>query len=169
MLLRRIARPLFTSWFVAEAVDAIRHPSVHATSAREGAAALRGCVGRLPRVGDALDDVLTSVTDRQLGVVVQAHGMATVAAAGALALGRAPRTAGLALALLTVPVAVAALPAGKPFTGAPDEAEAARRRKFWTSLTALGGALLAAGDLAGRPGMAWRVAAAREARARDAS
>lgn len=165
MLLRRIARPLFASWFVVEAVDGIRHPSAHATSVREGLAALRGHVRRVPALTDALDTALTSVTDRQLGLVVQAHGVATVAAAGALAAGKAPRTAGLALAVLAVPVVVASLPSGRVLTKAPDEAEAARRQKFWSSLSALGGALLAAGDLAGRPGVAWRVHAAHEARA----
>lgn len=165
MLLRRIARPLFASWFVVEALDGIRHPAAHATRAREGIAAVRGRVSRVPALTDALDSALIQVTDRQLGLVVQAHGVATVAAAGAFALGKAPRTAGLALALLTVPVAVASFPSGKLFAKAPDEVEAARRRTFWSSLSALGGALLAAGDLAGRPGVAWRVHAAREAHA----
>ena len=42
MLLRRVARPLFASWFVVEAVDQIRHPGTHATAVREGIAAVRG-------------------------------------------------------------------------------------------------------------------------------
>ena len=40
MLLRPFARPLFASWFVAEGIDALRHPAVHATAGREGLAAL---------------------------------------------------------------------------------------------------------------------------------
>jgi uncharacterized membrane protein YphA (DoxX/SURF4 family) len=161
VLLRPFARPLFASWFVAEGIDALRHPAVHATAGREGLAALHGHVGRLPGLSQALDHALTTVTDTQLGLVVRAHGAATIVAAGALATGKAPRTAGLALAVLTVPVVVASLPAGR----SGGEAEALRRRRFWSSVSALGGALLAAGDLAGRPGMAWRVQAAREARA----
>ncbi|HEY0118387.1 MAG TPA: DoxX family protein [Cellulomonas sp.] len=165
MLLRHIARPLFASWFVVEAVDGIRHPAAHATAVREGVAALRGRTRRIPALNDVLDTALTSMGDRQLGVVVQAHGAATVAAAGALALGKAPRTAALALAALTVPVVLTSLPARRTPAGTPDEGEADRRHKFWFSLTALGGALLAAGDLAGRPGMTWRIHAAREAKA----
>lgn len=165
MLLRRVARPLFASWFVVEAVDQIRHPDTYATAVREGIAAVRGHVGRIPGMGHALDTALTSVDDRGLRSAVQLHGAATLAAAGALAVGKAPRTAGLALALLSVPIAVASLPAGKMMAKAPDEHEAARRRRFWSSLSGLGGALLVAGDLAGRPGMAWRVQAAHEARA----
>lgn len=165
MLLRCVARPLFASWFVVEAVDQIRHPGPHATAVREGIAAVRGHVGGIPGVSDALDTALTSVGDRGLRSAVQLHGAVTLAAAAALAMGKAPRTAGLALALFSVPIAVASLPAGKVLAKAPDEHEAARRRKFWSSLSGLGGALLAAGDLAGRPGMAWRVQAAHEARA----
>jgi uncharacterized membrane protein YphA (DoxX/SURF4 family) len=161
VLLRRIARPLFASWFIAEGVDALRHPTVHATAAREGIAALHGYVGHLPVTSDALDHALTSVTDAQLGVIVSAHGAATVVAAGALAAGKAPRTAALALAVLAVPIVVASLPSGR----AKDAAEVDRRKRFWSSLGALGGALLAASDLAGRPGIAWRVHAAHEARA----
>lgn len=162
VLLRPIARPLFASWFVVEGVDAVRHPARHAAAAREGVDALR------ERAGEKLAglDIDSSLTDRQLAMVVRAHGAATTVAAGFLALGKAPRTAGAALAALTVPLVVADLPTGR----VRDEADAARRRRFWTSLSALGGALLAAGDLAGRPSMAYRVQAAREARAttRDA-
>jgi uncharacterized membrane protein YphA (DoxX/SURF4 family) len=161
VLLRLIARPLFASWFVAEGVDALRHPALHATAGREGLAALHGHVGRFPGLSQALDSALTSVSDRQLGLVVRAHGAATVVAAGALATGKAPRTAGLTLAVLTVPIVVASLPSRR----SGGEAEALRRRRFWSSVTALGGALLAAGDLAGRPGVAWRIQAAHEARA----
>lgn len=165
MLLRRVARPLFASWFVVEGVDAVRHPTAHAAAARDGLAALRSRTegkAALAGVERALD---LPLTDRQLALVVQAHGAATALAAGALALGKAPRTAGLALAVLTAPLVVASAPTGK----VRDEAEAARRRRFWSSLSALGGALIAAGDLAGRPGVAWRVHAAREAHAtRDA-
>jgi uncharacterized membrane protein YphA (DoxX/SURF4 family) len=161
VLLRPIARPLFASWFVAEGVDALRHPAVHTRAAREGVAALRGYVGRVPVVTEAIDRTLTSVSEQQLGLAVRAHAVATLAAAGALAAGKAPRTAGLALAVLTVPVVVASLPAARVH----DDAESARRRRFFSSVSALGGAMLAAADLEGRPSIAWRVRAAREAKA----
>ncbi|MBN9376137.1 MAG: DoxX family protein, partial [Cellulomonas sp.] len=81
MLLRPFARPLFASWFVAEGIDALRHPAVHATAGREGLAALHGHVGRLPGLSQSLDRALTTVTDTQLGLVVRAHGAATIVAA----------------------------------------------------------------------------------------
>ena len=34
MLLRRLARPLFASWFVTEGLDVVRHPAAHAADAR---------------------------------------------------------------------------------------------------------------------------------------
>jgi uncharacterized membrane protein YphA (DoxX/SURF4 family) len=162
VLLRRIARPLFASWFVVEGVDAVRHPSSHAAAARLGLESVRDRAAkheRLAGAGRALDRPLT---DRQLALAVQGHGAATVAAAGLLAIGKAPRAAGLALAVLTVPLVVANAPAGK---ASSDDAEAARRRRFWSALSGLGGALLAAADTAGQPGVAYRVHAAREARA----
>ncbi len=161
MLLRLFARPLFASWFIAEGADALRHPVAHATAGQEGLAVLHRWLRRAPVAAQAVDRVLTSVTDERLGTLARAHGAATLVAAGALAAGKAPRTAGAALAALTVPVVVASLPSGR----VRNEVEAARRRRFWTAVSALGGALLVAADLAGRPGMAWRVHAAHEARA----
>jgi len=162
VLLRRIARPLFTSWFVAEGVDALRHPSAHVAAAREGLVALHDDVRKVPALAGALDRALTSLSDRQLGIVVRVHGAAMLVAAGSLALGKAPRAAGTALAVLTAPIVITSLPAGKV---RGNDAEAARRRTLWSSASALGGALIAAGDLAGRPGVVWRVQAAREAKA----
>lgn len=160
MLLRRIARPLFASWFVAEGVDAVRHPVRHAAAARSGLDELRDLASGRAALAGVARSLDLPLTQRQLTLVVQAHGAATALAAGALALGKAPRTAGVALAVLTVPLVVANAPTGR----VRDLDDAARRRRFWSSLSALGGALLAAADTAGRPGVAYRVRAAREAR-----
>ncbi len=161
MLLRRIARPLFASWFVAEGLDAVRHRSAHAAGARAGLAAVRTRTSRIDRLAPMDRALDIDLTDRQLALAVQVHGALTVAAAVLLAVGKAPRTAGLALAALTVPVVVANAPS--PHT--VGEVEAARRRRFWAALSALGGALLAAADTAGRPGVGYRLHAARQARA----
>ena len=45
MLLRRLARPLFASWFVTEGLDVVRHPAAHAADARGALTTLRA---RLP-------------------------------------------------------------------------------------------------------------------------
>lgn len=161
MLLRRIARPLFASWFVAEGLDSVRHRSAHAAGARAGLAAVRARTSRIDRLAPVDRALDLELTDRQLALAVQVHGALTVAAAGLLAVGRMPRTAGLALAALTVPVVVANAPSPR----IAGEVETARRRRFWAALSALGGALLAAADTAGRPGVSYRLHAARVARA----
>ena len=78
-----------------------------------------------------------------------------------LAAGRAPRTAACALAALTVPVVLVNQPLGR--RGRPDGT--ATRERFLRALSMLGGALLAAIDREGRPGLAWRVEHAKVDRA----
>jgi uncharacterized membrane protein YphA (DoxX/SURF4 family) len=174
MLLRRIARPLFASWFLTEGIDAVRHPAPHVEVARDAlgrATALvpDGSLGPLERY--------RRPSERDLTLLVRAHGAATAVAALLLATGRAPRTAALALAGLTLPLAAADAPEGhRPHLPHPRRTQTAqdaadkaekheRRRRFVRSLALTGGALIAAADTAGRPGIAWRVEHARATRA----
>ena len=189
MLLRRIARPMFASWFLVEGLDAVRHPATHAVSVRDGVTTLRARVSRCARLTGAerllderhgvdVDAVLDrafghELSERQLTTAVRLHGAATLVAAGMLALGRAPRTSALALAALTAPVALVNAPAVRGATLRSDDeptARAARRRRFWAAVSATGGALLAGADYEGRPGLGWRWKNAWETRAavRDA-
>ena len=159
MLLRRIARPLFASWFVSEGYDAARRPEVHAERARAG---LERVVRLVPRgaLGGALDRYRHPTT-AQLVTLVRAHGAATAAAGVLLAAGKAPRTAALALAALTAPLILANLPLREH--PAPDkEARRDRKDRLVRAVAFTGGALLAGADYEGRPGVAWRVAKARE-------
>ncbi|MFC4615375.1 DoxX family protein [Cellulomonas algicola] len=156
MLLRRIARPLFATWFVVEGLDVVRHPAVHAAHAR---AALDTVDARVPaavRGAGATRGVLgLELTERQLRSAVQAHGAALAVAGGLLAIGKAPRTAALALAALTAPLVVVNLP-DKGLDRDP-VVKAERRTRLVRAVSALGGALLAAADYEGRPGLSWRV------------
>ena len=111
MLLRRVARPLFASWFVAEGLDVVRHPSSHAAEAH---GALTTLLDRLPaqvRQGPAGEVIGYELSDRQLTTVVQVHGAALAAAGLLLSINKAPRTAALALAVLTAPLILVNLPA----------------------------------------------------------
>ena len=180
MLLRRVARPMFASWFLVEGLDAVRHPATHAATARDGLSTLRARLGAyatvsgvrrtLERSSDVdLDEVLDralgrDLSARQLTTAVRLHGAAMLVAGGMLALGRVPRTSALALAVLTAPVALVNAPAGRRAAPAGQAAPAgeqaaartARNRRFWTALSATGGALLAGADYEGRPGLGWR-------------
>ena len=152
MLVRRVARPLLSSWFVSTGLDALRHPSHHVASARPAADAVTRAAGlRRP------------LTDRELTWAVRAHGGATVLAAASLAVGRAPRTSGLALAALTAPLVAV----HQPLAGRQLDPE--RVAPFVQSLGALGAALLAGADTAGSPSFGWRVRQARGKVAAQAS
>lgn len=188
MLVRRIARPLFATWFVTEGLDAVRRPDPHVARTEAAWRSLGSTVPEPPG-------------DGRLRLLVQVHGVLMVVAALMLALGRAPRAAALALAALSVPLAVVNQPFGRQgrvVATASDAAQAggsggdrsrfgrpigatggvsaasvraggadrsAVRERFVRNLAMVGGALIAGLDHEGRPGLAWRVDHARQDRA----
>ncbi|PFG32584.1 DoxX family membrane protein [Sanguibacter antarcticus] len=149
MLLRPIARPLLATWFIHDGLDAALHPGRHLESARGPADQVSALVGGAPHL-----------TDSQVKTAVRVHGGLTVVAGAALAVGRAPRSAALFLALLTVPLAIA----DQPFTSGT-VARSVRTEQFVRRLGAVGAALLAGVDYEGRPGITWRVEHSKAARA----
>ncbi|WP_421732918.1 DoxX family protein [Cellulomonas sp.] len=160
MLLRRLARPLFASWFVTEGLDVVRHPAAHAADARGALATLRSRLPDTVRQGPAGEAIGRELSDRQLTSIVQVHGVALAGAGVLLALGKAPRTAALALAALTAPLVLLNLPA-KRVKGEDPRLRRERRDKLVRALAFTGGALIAGVDLEGRPGISWRVQKAR--------
>ena len=162
MLLRRVARPLFASWFVSEGLDVVRHPSAHAAEAR---GALTTLLDRLPaqvRRGPAGEVIGYELSDRQLTTVVQVHGAALAGAGFLLSVNKAPRIAALALAVLTAPLVLVNLPRKR---GTESKLERkARRERLVRALAFTAGAVLAAADYEGRPGISWRVHRARQER-----
>jgi uncharacterized membrane protein YphA (DoxX/SURF4 family) len=163
MLVRRIARPLLATAFVADGVDAVRHPQAHVDRAE---AAYR-------RLAERTD--LPPVDRRRMTTAVRVHGAAVTTAGLALAVGRAPRTAALVLAVLTAPVALAHAPWPQSGAGsAPQGGRLARLRaagdaegldRFLRDLSLVGATIIAAIDLEGRPGVRWRASHARIDRA----
>ena len=159
MLLRRIARPMFASSFVIEGIDVLRHPGPHAELARVG---LSPVLDRLPATSRVSS--LRTPSTRQLITLVRIHAAAVTVAGLLLALGKAPRTAALALAALTLPSAAVSLPL--PLLNSVDSAPSKdRRRRLIHQVSMAGGALLAGIDTEGRPGVGWRVSHARSERA----
>ncbi|NLE72380.1 MAG: DoxX family membrane protein [Actinomycetales bacterium] len=150
MLSRRIARPLLAAWFVAEGVDAARHPDAHVER-------LRGAWRRLAKSLDLPQPPPTGT----LRTIAQAHGGATAAAGILLALGKAPRTAATALVLLTLPVAAM----DAPTRGGSDDEDDRGPRPFLRDLSLVGGAAIAALDREGHPSLGWRLSHARAGRA----
>ncbi len=142
---------MLASSFVYDGVQAAMHPAEHAAAAREGSALVTERLGASP------------LSEAQVATLVRAHGVATAVLGLALAVGKAPRTAALALAALTVPLAVV----NQPFTSKGSEREE-RTAKFVRNLGAIGAAVIAGVDLEGRPGISYRVSRAGTAAARQA-
>ncbi len=153
MLLRRIARPLFATWFVSEGVDALRHPADHVAAAR----------AMLDRLESAAPGSTAGLTDSRLKGAVRLHGGAVALAATMLAVGRAPRTAALALAGLTAPLVLVNLPRREDRVALPAE-KAERRQRLIRALAFTAGAVLVGADYEGRPGLRWRIADAHDRR-----
>ena len=159
MLLRRIARPLFASWFVSEGYGAARLPASHTERAR---AAVDIILRPVPAgvLGGAIDR-FREPTTRQLLTLVRLHGAATALAGLLLAAGKAPRTAALSLAALTAPMVLANLPS-RERPALDQDARRERTARLVRAVAFTGGALLAGADYEGRPGVSWRVSKARE-------
>jgi uncharacterized membrane protein YphA (DoxX/SURF4 family) len=138
-IVRRIARPLLAASFVYAGVDALRNPGPVADDIE-------------PLVKKARDALGISA-DPDPRTVVRVNGVVLVAAGALLATGKLPRLAGLALALGLVPTTSTQA----AFWREGDPAlRAQRRAQFLKNLSLAGGALLAAVDTAGKPGLGWR-------------
>lgn len=154
MLVRRIARPLFATWFLVHGVNSFRRPRPHAERAE---AAWRRAATRIDLPAPPSPDTVRTL--------VKVHGAAMATAALMLASGKAPRAAALALAGLTVPVALVDQPFWVPRSAstapAAEPVRASLRERFVQDVTMVGGALLVAMDRAGRPSLTWRMHHAR--------
>ncbi len=136
-VVRRIARPMLATFFVANGLDALRHPAARAQAAAPMVKALAG--------------PLNIPDDPEM--MVRANGATMLAAGTMLGLGKFPRLAALALAGALVPSTYAR----HPFWAIEDPAEKARQKvHFLKNVGLLGGVLLASVDTAGQPGLAYR-------------
>ncbi|MFJ5845553.1 DoxX family protein [Streptomyces sp. NPDC092903] len=138
-VLRRIARPLLAAPFITEAGHALRSPrplaAVTASRARQ--------------IGITADD-----PER----LVRINAAVQIAAGGALALGRFPRTASLVLAASLVPTTLAEHARWKE----EEDPELRKDQRFHLArrVGLFGALLLAAADTHGKPSAAYRARAA---------
>jgi putative oxidoreductase len=137
-LLRAIARPMLGAIFVYSGFDSMKAPGSKVPQAAP--------------VVEPLMDELDLPGDTETWVRV--NGVVQVVAGTALAAGKFPRVAALALAASLVPTTIA----GHRFWEEADDAGRARQRiQFLKNVSMLGGLLLAADDTGGRPSIPWRV------------
>ena len=149
MIIRKIARPMIASVYIADGADSLLHTSEHVESAellvkRARAVLPRNYARRIPR-------------DPEL--VVRSVAAAKVGAGTTLAVGFLPRVSATVLAATAVPTMLAR----HAFWETQDKAERnARRSGFLTNLALLGGLLITSTDTAGKPGLKWRASKAAE-------
>ncbi|WP_232681326.1 DoxX family protein [Nocardioides sp. R-C-SC26] len=150
-LSRLIARPLLATGFVYGAVTALRNADALAPKAAQ-------VTDRVVPLAQKAGLPLPSDTR----TLVRLNAGAQIVGGLALASGRAPRLGAAVLAVSIVPTTVA----GHAFWAETDPAAAKTHRlQFAKNLSLLGGAIIAAGDTDGKPGVAWRTRrAAKDAR-----
>lgn len=129
-------------------------------------------VRRPERVAPLAEPVVRPVAERVSALpdkteqVVRINGAVQLVAGSLLALGRWPRLSALAIAATLVPTTLA----GHRFWDAEDKQERAQQQiHFLKNVAMLGGLLIAAGDTAGRPSLAWRGRYAARSARRDVS
>ena len=141
MIVRRLARPLLASVFVAAGVEALRNPAARTDQAAH----------LLQKVPDQVPGVEVAAKDPDL--FVRVNGAALLGGGLLLATGRMPRLASTVLAASIVPTTAIE----HAFWEETDSARKAQSRSlFLKNVGLLGGLLLAAVDTEGRPGLAWR-------------
>ncbi|QUD85603.1 DoxX family membrane protein [Gordonia polyisoprenivorans] len=143
MILRRIARPMLATVFIALGVDALRKPT-----------------GRAEMAGDFIESSLNALPENVSAAVphdpellVRINGAVQVGGGLLLATGKFPRIAALGLAGSLVPTTFA----GHPFWQETDPVKRnLQRTQFLKNVSLAGGLLIAAADTEGKPSLAWR-------------
>jgi putative oxidoreductase len=138
-LIRATARPMLAAMFITGGLDSVLHP--------DGKASAASLVG--PAIAKKLPLPLTEDPVQ----LVRINGAVQLVAGLSLATGRMPRLSALALAASLVPTTLA----GHRFWEKDDKGERKmQQQQFTKNLSMLGGLILAAVDLEGRPGLRHR-------------
>ncbi|MDN5789729.1 MAG: DoxX family membrane protein [Micrococcales bacterium] len=149
MIIRRLARPLLASVFVAAGVDALRNPGA-----------------RTKQTAHLLDQVPTpQAVPNDPDLIVRANGVVLLGGGVLLASGKFPRVASTLLAASLVPTTAIE----HAFWEESDpQRRSAQQSLFLKNIGLLGGLLLAAVDTEGKPGLIWRAQNATKVTRREA-
>jgi putative oxidoreductase len=129
---------MLASIFILQGIDSLLHPDTKAPAAEK---VVRPLAERVPAVPDQVEQA------------VRLNGAVQVVAGSLLAIGKFPRLSAAALAASLIPTTAA----GHRFWESNDKQERAQQKvHFLKNLSMLGGLLIAAGDTAGNPSIAWR-------------
>jgi uncharacterized membrane protein YphA (DoxX/SURF4 family) len=136
---RRIARPLLASIFLAGGVDALAKPKPKVPVAED--------------VAPEIAQHIPGLEDKDTETLIRINAGVQIGGGALLVINRFPRLASLSLAATLVPTTAAA----HRFWELKDPGErAAQQIHFFKNLSLLGGLLIAFMDTEGRPGITWR-------------
>lgn len=137
---RLIARPMLASYFVADGIDAIRHPEEHAA--------------RFQKVQPLLEKAgVPPVLSSDAVMLTRVAGAASAIAGLCLATGRKPRLAALTLAAINIPITVI----NNPVWAAENKEDRKEKvRGLLRGLAVGGGLIFAAIDRDGKPSLSYR-------------
>ena len=139
---RLIARPMLASIFVVGATNALKNSS---QSASKAAPVTDKVVPMIRRTGVPLPEDPETLVKINAGI--------QLAAALALATGRAPRVSAAVLAASLIPTTAA----GHRYWEVQDPTQRTPQKlHFFKNVSLVGGLIIAAGDTDGKPGVAWR-------------
>ena len=141
-LLRVVARPLLAAPFIADGVDALRHPYEHV----EHAASVRPLIDKATGAAG-----LEPLTDEQLALATRVTSAVTVLAGLRFATGRHPRSAALCLAAIGAPMALVHMPTPGAMRKLPKDHAKSLRARALGKLGLVGGVLIASTDRVGQP------------------
>ena len=148
-MIRKVARPMLASVYIADGADTLINAQDHA----EGAESV------LKRVRTVLPRRYARQLPSDGELVARVVGGAKVGAGSLLALGKMPRTSAAVLATASVPTILAR----HAFWETQDADERkARRSGFITNVALLGGLFITTADTSGKPGLKWRATKAAE-------
>jgi len=143
VILRRVARPLLASIFISGGIGALRDTQGHAKAAEPF----------LTSTFDKVEGLVPDQVPRDPATLVRIDAAVKIGAGLALASGKAPRLAAVALLGSLIPTTLAA----HRFWEVRDPAEKQNQQiQFLKNASLAGGLLLAAGDTAGKPSLGWR-------------
>ncbi|MET7990391.1 DoxX family protein [Amycolatopsis sp. NPDC005232] len=143
MILRRVARPLLASMFIYGGIGMLRDTQGHAKAIEPF----------LTETFDKVEGLVPEQVPRDPATLVRIDAAVKIGAGLALAAGKAPRLASLALLGTLLPTTAAT----HRFWEIKDPAERqAQQVQFLKNAAIAGGLLLAAGDTAGKPSLGWR-------------
>lgn len=142
-MIRKIARPMVATVYIADGVNTFSNPDKH----------IKGTQSVLDKLQSVLPKQYASMVPENADTVTRGVGATKTAAGSLLALGKAPRLSAAILAVLSAPT----LFTRHAFWSSNDDKEKSDRRNgFITDIALLGGLFIATADTQGKPGLQWR-------------